>query len=222
MTDHTTAWAPPTTHCYRLDTGLSRHELSAILLWKKTCRLGKRLQISLRRLCDLWATRLESLSHPLVRDRVRDSICVRRVHVLTASVQRVHMRVHHGGVLGVVHHQGHFLSGAQSFLPLLRQLPADTKKSWGFNKVFFPQTLIFLFYYLLRWYEQGCFSALKVAWERFYSCIISIKVRQMVFGFKAVWSNLHSCCVNTFFSFKVVRVFSVKPRVKAAWADVLS
>lgn len=75
------------------------------------------------------ATRLESLSHPLVRDRISDSICVRRVHVLTASVQRVHMRVHHGGVLGVVHHQGHFLSGAQSFLPLLRQLPADTKKS---------------------------------------------------------------------------------------------
>lgn len=119
-----------------------------IFLWKKTSRLGERLQISLRCLCNLWVSDsvTESLSHPLVRDRIRDSICVRHVHVLTASVQCVHMRVHHGGVLGVVHHQGHFLSGAQSFLPLLRQLPADTKKSWSFNKVFFPQTLIFSFF----------------------------------------------------------------------------
>lgn len=159
MTDHTTAWAPPSTHCYRLDTGLSWNISEMIFLWKKTSRLGERLQISLRRLCNLWVSDsvTESLSHPLVRDRIRDSICVRRVHVLTASVQRVHMRVHHGGVLGVVHHQGHFLSGAQSFLPLLRQLPADTQKSWSFNKVFFPQTLIFLF-----------LLSIKVVWTRLF------------------------------------------------------
>lgn len=47
--------------------------------------------------------------------------------VLTAAVQCV--CVHHSCVLGVVHHQSHFLSGAQSFLSFLCQLPAERKET---------------------------------------------------------------------------------------------
>lgn len=50
-------------------------------------------------------------------------------NALTVSVEGVCVCVHHGGVLAAGDHQSHFLSGAQSFLPLLRQLPNEIKHS---------------------------------------------------------------------------------------------
>lgn len=50
------------------------------------------------------------------------------VCVLTSSIECVCVSVHHGGVLAAGDHQSHFLSGAQRFLPLPRQLPAEENR----------------------------------------------------------------------------------------------
>lgn len=205
MTDHTTAWAPPSTHCYRLDTGLSRHEISAKWSFFERKRLDSGSVC--RSVCVVCATcGWATLSPSLCLTRLSEIglgiafVCVACMYSLRpfsvctcVSTMVVCWELFTIRVISCLELRVSFLFFA-NFLPTHKK--AEVSIKFSSLKLWF-----FFFYYLLRWYEQGCFLALKVIWERFYSCIISIKVRQMVFGFKAVWSNLHSCCVNTFFFF---------------------